>query len=246
MRACRCSQWKKLRSSLVGVFHLCLLEAFVCVCACLHVCLIKTRKGERFVADQIKFCVWKSWVRLKAAAAAAAARLQAAGMSWVLVLQHNTKMDKRIRPHKHTVNVFKKKSYEILCVLPGPCCFVLAIIHLTRQHFIRDLRESRGFCHLEPSVCPPGFGSFPLASGSMPPSTAFSSWKQTETHFLWERTGHQPPKDQKYMFFLLQGERKKTLCPAVNHENPLKLHHIWTKKIRSIRTKMYICVIRTA
>lgn len=58
--------------------------------------------------------------------------------------------------------------------VPGPCCVVLAMIHLTRQHFIRDLRVSRGFCHLEPSVCPPGFGSFPLASGSRPPSTAFS------------------------------------------------------------------------
>ncbi len=68
--------------------------------------------------------------------------------------------------------------------LPGPCCVVLAMIHLTRQHFIRDLRESRGFCHLEPSVCPPGFGSFPLASGIRPPSTAFSSaWRQQKRHY---------------------------------------------------------------
>lgn len=37
--------------------------------------------------------------------------------------------------------------------LPGPCCVVLAMIHFTRQHFIRDLRVSRGLCHLEPSVC---------------------------------------------------------------------------------------------
>ena len=58
--------------------------------------------------------------------------------------------------------------------LPGPCWVVLAMIHLTRQHFIRDLRVIRGFCHLEPSVCTPGFGSFPLASGIRPPSTVLS------------------------------------------------------------------------
>ena len=67
--------------------------------------------------------------------------------------------------------------------LPGPCCVVLAMIHFTRQHFIKDLRESRGLCHLEPSVCSPEFGSFPLASGTMPPSTAFSSsWVKSEMH----------------------------------------------------------------
>lgn len=58
--------------------------------------------------------------------------------------------------------------------LPGPCCVVLAMIHFTRQHFMSDLRVNRGFCHFEPSVCPPGFGSFPLASGSRSPSAAFS------------------------------------------------------------------------
>lgn len=81
---------------------------------------------------------------------------------------------------------FVAQSVSLLMVslyvsLPGPCCVVLAMIHLTRQHFIRDLRDSRGLCHLEPSVCPPGFGSFPLASGSRPPSTAFSfAWGHTE------------------------------------------------------------------
>lgn len=76
---------------------------------------------------------------------------------------------------------------SLYVALPGPCWVVLAMIHLTRQHFIRDLRVILGFCHLEPSVCPPGFGSFPLASGIRPPSTALSfAWgRQKKFHLLW-------------------------------------------------------------
>lgn len=86
------------------------------------------------------------------------------------------------------VLLFVDVSLSLHALLPGPCCVVLAMIHLTRQHFIRDLRVSRGFCHLEPSVCPLGFGSFPLASGRRPPSTTFSSgWgEKTETSLLFQ------------------------------------------------------------
>lgn len=77
-----------------------------------------------------------------------------------------------MQPDKQTV---QRQAVDRGPVLPGPCCLVLAMIHLTRQHFIRDLRVSRGFCHLDPSVCPPGFGSLPLASGSALPSAVFSS-----------------------------------------------------------------------
>lgn len=52
---------------------------------------------------------------------------------------------------------------------------VLAMIHLTRQHFIRALRENRGFCHFPESFPRPGAGSTPLASPSRLPSTTLPS-----------------------------------------------------------------------
>lgn len=67
-----------------------------------------------------------------------------------------------------------------LRVILEPWGVALAMIHLTRQHFMRDLREMRGFCHFPSlSFCPLGSPSRPLASGSRPPSTPFcpSAWR---------------------------------------------------------------------
>lgn len=58
---------------------------------------------------------------------------------------------------------------------PFSCCCVLAMIHLTRQHFIRAFRENRGFCHFPESFTLPGAGSTPLASPSRLPSTTLPS-----------------------------------------------------------------------
>lgn len=59
------------------------------------------------------------------------------------------------------------------------CGCVLAMIHLTRQHFIRAFRENRGFCHFPESFTLPGAGSTPLASPSRLPSTTLpSAWRE--------------------------------------------------------------------
>lgn len=58
---------------------------------------------------------------------------------------------------------------------PLSCGCVLAMIHLTRQHFIRAFRENRGFCHFPESFTRPGAGSTPLASPSRLPSTTLPS-----------------------------------------------------------------------
>ena len=58
--------------------------------------------------------------------------------------------------------------------LSCPGC-VLAMIHLTRQHFIRAFREKRGFCHFPESFPRPGAGYTPLASPRRLPSTTLPS-----------------------------------------------------------------------
>lgn len=64
---------------------------------------------------------------------------------------------------------------------PLSCGCVLAMIHLTRQHFIRAFRENRGFCHFPESLALPGAGSTPLASPSRLPSTTLPpSWRERE------------------------------------------------------------------
>lgn len=70
---------------------------------------------------------------------------------------------------------------EMLMSLLSPlsCGCVLAMIHFTRQHFIRALRENRGFCHFPESFTLPGAGSTPLASPSRLPSTTLpSAWRE--------------------------------------------------------------------
>lgn len=70
---------------------------------------------------------------------------------------------------------------EILMSLLSPlsCGCMLAMIHFTRQHFIRAFRENRGFCHFPESFTLPGAGSTPLASPSRLPSTTLpSAWRE--------------------------------------------------------------------
>lgn len=72
---------------------------------------------------------------------------------------------------------------------PLSCGCVLAMIHLTRQHFIRAFRENRGFCHLPESFTLPGAGSTPLASPSRLPSTTFPSAWRTRGRREWGERG---------------------------------------------------------
>lgn len=72
-------------------------------------------------------------------------------------------------------------------IILEPWGAALAMIHLTRQHFIRDLREMHGFCHFPPcSLCPLGSASRPLASGNRPPSTPFCP-SACSTKTMWKR-----------------------------------------------------------
>lgn len=71
---------------------------------------------------------------------------------------------------------------------PLSCGCVLAMIHLTRQHFIRAFRENRGFCHFPDSFTLPGAGSTPLASPSRLPSNTFpSAWRKERMREWGER-----------------------------------------------------------
>lgn len=80
-----------------------------------------------------------------------------------------------VSPSRHTLS-------------PLSCGCVLAMIHLTRQHFIRAFRENRGFCHFPESFTLPGAGSTPLASPSRLPSTTFpSAWRKESTRERGER-----------------------------------------------------------
>lgn len=63
-----------------------------------------------------------------------------------------------------------------VCLSPLSCGCVLAMIHRTKQHFIRAFREKRGFCHFTESFTLPGGGSTPLASPGRPSATLPSTW----------------------------------------------------------------------
>lgn len=80
---------------------------------------------------------------------------------------------------------------------PLSCGCVLAMIHLTRQHFIRVFREKRGFCHFPESFPLLGAGSTPLASPSRLPSATLPSACRGR-----RRTGAQDGLKQDEMFSL--------------------------------------------
>lgn len=85
-----------------------------------------------------------------------------------------------------SIQIKKNQSplvWEQVCLRLGSplsCGCVLAMIHFTRQHFIRAFLENRGFCHFPEFFTLPGAGSTPLASPSMPPSTILPStcWEE--------------------------------------------------------------------
>lgn len=81
---------------------------------------------------------------------------------------------------------------------PLSCGCVLAMIHLTRQHFIRAFRENRGFCHFPESFTLPGAGSTPLASPSRLPSTTLpSAWREERGEEERQREGDRAQVDMQ-------------------------------------------------
>lgn len=79
------------------------------------------------------------------------------------------------------VHGFSQRNTFVLspvCLSPLSCGCLLAMIHLTKQHFIRAFREKRGFCHFTESLTLPGGGSTPLASPSKPSTTLPSTWTE--------------------------------------------------------------------
>lgn len=74
----------------------------------------------------------------------------------------------------------RHRSEEVVAgasLSPLSCGCVLAMIHRTKQHFIRAFREKRGFCHFTESFALPGGGSTPFASPSSPSTTLPSTWR---------------------------------------------------------------------